>query len=211
MQAPQLGALGQVVLPLGRIGAQQQQQAGAAYEAPPFGGQFAQQEQPPWQVAPPLGVPFASIGLVTPSQQQPQQGAGRGMAPEGAGLDTAAIIHAAQEEMIPYMRIAIEQGITKAMQAVAEMQERAAGAASARGAPLGQAQVNLLGGSGTGRTRRPQAQEQPGEEESEDTGTETPMEASTSLPAELQGLSEEAFFGRVLPHSQRRISQGDIA
>ena len=100
MQAPQLGALGQVAPPLGGIGAQQQQ-AGAAYYAPPFGGQFAQQEQPPWQVAPPLGAQFASTGLVTPSPQQPQQGAGRGMAPQGAGIDTAAIIRAAQEEMIP--------------------------------------------------------------------------------------------------------------
>ena len=116
------------------------------------------------------------------------------MAPQGAGIDTAASIRAAQEEMIPYMRIAIVQGIAKGMLAVEEMQERAAGAAAGRVPPLVQVQVTLLGASGPGRTRRPQALERPGEEESEDTGTETPMEASTSLLAELQGLSEEAFF-----------------
>ena len=206
---PQLGALGQVVPPMGGICAQQQQQAGAAYYVPPFGGQVAQQEQPPWQVAPPLGAPFASTELVMPSQQQ-QQGAGRGMDPKGAGLDTAAIIRASQEEMLPDMRIPIEQGIAKGMQAVAEMQERAAVAAATRVAPIRQGQVNLRGASSTGRTRRPRARDKPGEEESEDTGTETPMEASTLLPAELQGLSEEVFFGNECYRTQRRISQGDI-
>ena len=57
------------------------------------------------------------------------------MAPEGAAIDTTVIIRAAHE-MLPYMRIAIEQGIAKGMQAVPEMQERAVGAAAARGPPL---------------------------------------------------------------------------
>ena len=170
---------------MGGIGALQQQQAGAAYYGPPFGSQFAQQEQPPWQVAPPLGDPVASTGQVTLSQQQRQQGEGRGVAPQVVGIDTAAIIREASE-MFTYMRIAIEQGIAKGMEAVVEMHERAAGSSATRVAPLGQAQVTLLGASSTGRTSRPHPQERTGEEKSEDTGDETPMEASSSLPAERQ-------------------------
>ena len=81
------------------------------------------------------------------------------------------------------------------MQAVAEMEKRAAAAAAAHPAPLGQPQFNLLGARSMGRTRRVQVQEQPGVEDSEDTWTETSMETSITLPPELRGLSQEVFFG----------------